>query len=126
MTVMVWPPTGVPSTSGPGALHAVMAAPRSTLIRSAPAMRKRMWNLRRQPGMKRNRKPARSGMPVFQEGAEVAAISLGAVVWIVSVDLPLPPVTVAGVKAQVVCAGRAAHEKETGSVKPVPGVTLML
>jgi hypothetical protein len=55
--------------------------------------------------MKSSKKPASIGTPTFADHTDVAAAGLGAVVWIVIVELPLPDETVAEENVQVVSAG---------------------
>lgn len=72
--------------------------------------------------MKSSRKPTNMVKPAFACRTEAAADGLGAAVWMVRVELPLPVATVAGENLQVVFAGNTEQERATGNVNPVPGV----
>jgi hypothetical protein len=62
--------------------------------------------------------------PAFVGHTEAAAGGRGAVVWTVSVELPLPVATVAGEKVQVVFTGGGKQERATGKLNLVPGMTV--
>jgi hypothetical protein len=63
-----------------------------------------LWRFKRR-GIKSRKKPASNGTPTLVDNPETVEVLLGAVVWMASVELKLPPEMVAGEKAQVVFAG---------------------
>jgi hypothetical protein len=116
------PPANVPDPAQPlSAKDNTQAAMGSTSHRC---------QLRIRLGRKSSSKPASArgnlsgdGLP----GEETEAVVwLGAVVWITSFEVPLPPVTVDGDKLQVVFAGTPEQVSATSSVNPVSGVTVTI
>ena len=67
--------------------------------------------------------PASKGMRASVNKAEADDAGLGALVCTTSVELPLPPVTEAGEKLQVVFAGNSVQLRATGRLKSAVGVT---
>lgn len=74
--------------------------------------------------MMSRRSPASKGIRALVYKAEEDDAGLGALVWTTSVELPLPPVTEAGEKLQVVFAGNSVQLRATGRLKSTLGMTV--
>ena len=123
-TVMVCVPTGVAPVSGPGGLQATIDAPATSIARITRNIGQPLRFRRKRPGMMSSKSTDSSGARSLVNKPESVAALLGALVCTTSVELPLPPVKVAGEKLQVVFAGNWDQLSATGRLKSALDLTV--
>ncbi len=122
VTVMVCAPSGVAPESGPGALHPVIAAPAASMARITRNNGQPLRERRKRLGMMSRKSPASAVTRSLADMTEAVVAGLGGVVCTTSVELHVPPLTVAGEKLQLEFAGNWVQLRAIGKLQPGVGV----